>query len=149
MVKSEQTMEPRLLPIRRLDGQSFTIINIEKIECAYQNTIIQGVNITTKEKIYDAETNTQHNKFLTTRKYIVLYLTKKSTLAKLKKNGSIGPFGCAESGKTSTFPPFAELYNAITDRMGKTVLIDPVLTADSERKEIADAARFFHKAIAH
>ena len=143
MVRLEKVTEPKILPLTHIDGQSFTIINIKKTEFVCHGNSNPGVIITTGEKFRDIDTKIQHNMFFTTRKYVIRYLTKESTLAKLKKNKSIGPFGCIKAGSMDTFPPLSELYTIQTDGPKEVVFGVPVL-ADSERKDLVLEARRFH-----
>ena len=135
MVKLEKIPESESLSISSLDGQSFTISKIEKSTYVDIHDTKPVVHITTKEKFRDVETNIQYNKFHTARMCVVAYLTKDNTLEELKKNKSIGPFGCKAYGGNFKSPPLYELHRAMTDRMGKVLLGDPVLT-QNERTEI-------------
>ena len=96
--------------LTKLDGKSFTILNVEDSAYKEGDKSTPGVKITTKESFdIDGE---KWNKFHTTRKAVVSKLTNEAIRDDLLHGKEIGPVKC-ESVKSKTGgKPYFDLVDA-------------------------------------
>uniref|UniRef100_A0AAU7N494 Uncharacterized protein n=1 Tax=Nitrosopumivirus cobalaminus TaxID=3158414 RepID=A0AAU7N494_9VIRU len=82
------------ISLARIDGQSFTIVSIEKSDYENDGEVTEGIKISVKEDFEGV--NVLH----TTRRAIVSQLTKVEVLTLLKSE-SIGPVKCVKAKSAS------------------------------------------------